>query len=264
MSKKMKLIPHLEYEKLISSKTAPQLLHKNAVVSLFNRKEAATNELLNLESVSDDIKLALFNSTVKTLRASFQELIHTPMQVEVSNMDAFKDKKDEQKFDRETSTDRSYFTSNLIHILPEKYRPAAKKVTEFLSNSKDNEVTWDESGQIYFKGVQRKGANIVDLLSYVVKPPNQAMSKKPVGIKTFLYILKKLKVPVTLLGIHIKKSLNSTAEKLQDQRTPYVENEEAANEDADYETDEESVSEECPDNAHFKTPPTVTKWKSFG
>jgi len=87
MSKKMKLISHSEYEKLIASSKEPQILRNSALSNQLHRNEAALSEILNWESLSDDIKLALFNSAAKGLREKFVALTETPLLVEFSKHD---------------------------------------------------------------------------------------------------------------------------------------------------------------------------------
>jgi len=195
MSKKMRLIPHLEYEKLIAAHKAPQLLHKSAEVNQFNRQQVLASDVLDWNLISDDIKLALFNNTIKGLRSNFEALTNTPHRVEV--LDTNVSTPTIHKTSVEPSTDGSFKDTNLLQILPKNYRGAAEEIMRILSDSRFKEVSWNESGQVFFRGVKRRGAHIIDLLSYVIRPPSK--SKPPIGIHTFVYTLRRLKVPLDLL-----------------------------------------------------------------
>jgi len=117
MSKKMKLIPHFEYEKIIALAKAPQLVHKSASVNMLCTKQTPVSEVLGLDTISDGIKLALFNTTVKGLRENFTALTSTPLQVEISNQTT-SNREINTKIDAETSPHPKYSNATLLHYLP--------------------------------------------------------------------------------------------------------------------------------------------------
>ena len=222
----MKLIPHLEYEKLISSNSGPKFLRKSAYVNQLNRNQEAASQLLVWDNVSDDIKLALFNTAMKGLREKFVALTEEPVLVEISkNSRPLNSTSDQESLPSKlssrnvgTATSNESVDKNLLHILPERIRLSASKVMESLRKPKLQEVSWDASGQISFKGKKRNGANIIDLMSYVLKPPSK--TKKPIGLVSFVFALKKLKIDPNLFGIHIKKMLSMSLPALFVKKTP--------------------------------------------
>jgi hypothetical protein len=279
MSKKMKLIPHLEYEKLITVHKTPQLLHKSASVNLFNRNQAAATDVLKWDSISDDIKLALFNSTMRGLRANFEALTNTPLQVEISNRQVQHQPSTEinpsnhLKADAETSTDARHYNANLLHYLPSKYREAGAKIMDILLKSQFKEISWDESGQVYFRGLKRNDAHIVDLLAYVLRPPSKSV-RPPPGISTFIYILKKTRVPERLLGIHVTSKLRLNLPSLLSQSTPvakYTNQEEREELESEQEQENEQGlgsegGSDSSDTAPYETPSAgaeILDWKNY-
>ena len=284
----MKLIPHLEYEKLVAIHKTPQLLPKSASINLFNKKQAAAAQVLNLESISDDIKLALFNTTMKGLRANFEALTNTPLKVEIKDSWLPKHQFHEtidtgtstdvnqlqvhERADAGTSTDRNHYNRILVHFIPAKLRDSAVQIMRILLKS-PHEVAWDEMGQISFRGVKRDGAHIIDLLAYVLKPPSKSKTKPPIGISTFTSILKKLNVPTTLLGIHMRSKLQLSLPALLANNTPnaqyQAQGQEGEEEDEEeYEEMEEDHQEEgageSPNRELYKTPPSGTsRWKNI-
>jgi len=271
MSKKMKLVPHLEYEKLLSVHKTPQLLHKSAGVNQFNRQQAAASEVLSLDSISDDIKLALFNNAMKGLRANFEALTNTPFKIEMgtqsleaANIQLQSRADAETSTDPEAAIDQAHINENLLQMLPEKLRYSASQIMDKLSKSQSRDISWDIVGQVNFRGVKRLGANILDLLSYVIKPPSKA--KPPVGISTFVYILKKLKVPTALLGIHMKQKLVLSLPALHAQKTPLMdiqgEHQGTSEEWGEQQMEEEGNREGgSPDD--FQTPSRTTLWEEY-
>jgi len=81
MSKQMKLISEVEYEKLVQRGLEQNLVPNPITVTSFRRRDIDSSSILTLTSLSDDIKLALFNTVVKGLRTQFEELSKRPIPV---------------------------------------------------------------------------------------------------------------------------------------------------------------------------------------
>jgi len=270
MSKKMKLIPHLEYDKLITARNASKHSENSAYVSKLSQNQAAASELLNWDSISDDIKLALFNSAMKGLREKFVAMTQAPILVEVSEKKGVHNNADkevkvpavENKVEIGTMTTNESGISNLVYILPEKLRSSASKLLHILENSKAHDMSWDSSGQISFRGENRRRANIIELLSYVLKPPSK--TKPPLGLASFIFVLKKLKAPPQLFGIHIRKKLSMTLSALSTKKTP-IRFPTDAYESSEGQVDEEENEDEGEEwvEATNDTPVKPSQWKSF-
>ena len=236
MSKKMKLIPYAEYEKLVNREQSTDFFHKTPVLESFRRKEANSADIMKLTELSDDIKLAMFNSVVKGLKEKFETLTSMPVRVEITNSPAPKDKAfeiDNEKSDR---------NQQLIEVLPATFRGVAKTIMTALE--KTDEVNWDKTGQVWLNGIKREEAKIVDFLSYIVRP-NLKYAKPPVGANTFLYVMKKLAIPTSIMGVKIRNKLPSMSlAQMKERITPL-----SRKDDAVFETSIEQPNFQTPGGA---------------
>jgi hypothetical protein len=77
----MKLISEVEYEKLVQRGLEQNLIPNPIAVTSFQRRNTDSSSILTLTNLSDDIKLALFNTIVKGLRTQYEELSQRPIPV---------------------------------------------------------------------------------------------------------------------------------------------------------------------------------------
>jgi hypothetical protein len=234
----MKLVSESEYEKFINFK------HKGIPNTLrqqhFEDNEQKGAALLSLESIPDDIKVALYNSLVRDTFQKISELKSNEQGVkQVSELS-----------EKELSASDKF----LVQFLPSVYQPAAERIIKYLKTA-SGLISWDHTGRCSFYGTVEPYSNIVDLLSYVLK--SNAKSREPVGTSRFLYMLKLLNVPTSILGLRLRTKLSkeTLGELKKKQRksgvfTPQVQNQVL-------EEPTEPVNEPSPSTSkevHFETP----------
>lgn len=212
MSKRMKLVSEIEYEKLLSKS---QYLPKSLDEKNFFDKDSLASSILNLHTLPDDIKLHIYSSVLKNVNEKLIEIKNTPSKVLVMNPDkniniinkpsVVNNKKISVTTSEENLTLRDLALLNHITI---KLRNSAKKLMALLRNSPDL-IEWDYDGECTFNYNDiAQGSNIIDLLNYALNPYQKMIS--PIGAKRFLYTLRIIKVPVTILGCKIRDKLSET------------------------------------------------------
>jgi len=207
----MKLISEPEYVKLVP--TNPPLPLSGSEQH-FHQKNNLAGSLLTLDNIPDDVKLALFNRVYNNINEHLSSLKsdQSKVKVELINPSSIKMEK-EDKMGLEDDVEKH--DRLMIQTLPDKVKNAAEALTGLLKTH-PSVVSWDNSGNVSFSGVKSEnGANIHDLLSYVLRPTLKFETPPP-GVKTFLHILEVLNIPTTLFGVHIRKELaKSNAEELR-------------------------------------------------
>lgn len=228
----MKLIPNLEYEKLVRNQAKSEI-EKTLHLKSFHNKDRISSSVLNLHQLPDDIKLALFNTAAKGLHTQFQMISETPQNVKIVedkqnlkqeqeqqveiHKDAQHDNNESISTDIEEleDTEENVVDQRLRSMLPSSFREAAKFIMTSLR--KTNDVGWLEGGEVSFHGQPRPGANILDLLSYVLR--TTLRSTPPVGANTFLFVLKKLSIPQSIMGVRIRTLPKTSLGTLRARRT---------------------------------------------
>jgi len=230
MSKRMKLMTESDYEKLVRRGNEHDLAHNSASVNSFHHRKTNSSSILNLVNLSDDIKLALFNTVVKGLRTQFEQLSQEPVPVIIKEQILEKKHKtveqpqlsEDHKLDvflQDLPVGLTEEDDALLMLIPPKYRPSARSIMKMLHRDK-KEVYWTPNGSVLFEGVPRTGANIVDLLSFVLNPSTND-SVPPPGTNSFLYVLKKLSIPTTLMKPKLRGKIpRLSIGTLESQRTP--------------------------------------------
>jgi hypothetical protein len=201
----MKLVSEGEFNKFIEFKSHP--LPPTLEQKQFLDTEDQGSGLLNLKNLPDDIKVALYNSFVRDTYKKLRDLKNDKVE------------KVESKEDTNSKRDTTLSDSDksLLEFLPETYRAAGSKIIQSLRGS-PSLISWESSGTCSFYGKPQTDTNIVDLLSYVLRP--HLKSQVPNGANRFLYILKLLNVPSSILGHRLRRTIaKRTLEELrQNQR----------------------------------------------
>lgn len=203
MSKKMKLISDKEYEALISHSK-----YSSPENSDLQQKEESGSLVLQ-QNLPDDIKLALYMQISKTFADKFNEIINKPIRVEVVNKPSNPESKSftipaaEETLEADNTDD-----DDLLIKMPLKMRDSAKIVLDTLRHH-PNLVVWNRNGTIVdFLGTEEPGANMVDLLSYLLR--DQKWTTAPIGTNRFLLICKQAKIPASLVRTGLRANFQGT------------------------------------------------------
>lgn len=229
MSKRMKLISHVEYEKLVNASQSNLNHQKTLPVKSFNQKDSGLSSFLNLNSLPDDIKLALFNTAARGLHAQFENLSQSPQNVKIIEDEVPSRVRENESREIEQNAQapvdnppslqdadiESESNQRLLEMVAPKFRPAAKFIMTALLKTDD--VSWESGGEVSFSGEPRPGANILDLLSWILRPTFKLTL--PVGGNTFLYVLKKLSIPSSIMGLKIRTLPRTSLGTLRTRRT---------------------------------------------
>ena len=197
MAKRMKLIGEAEYANFLASRKSSIPVTRKEANFIEKQEEAA--DILNLNLIPDDIKLALFCSVVKNVKDTLVELQSDKRKVHVTNLPD----KEEKTYTSSVSIpetavgELNVIDQYLVDSLPETFRAAATRIIIYLKNV-PGLISWTSDGACTFDGKFVEGSNIVDLLSYVLRP--DLTVGEPKGANRFAYILKVLSVPLSILG----------------------------------------------------------------
>jgi len=207
MAKRMKLISEVEYDNLKSSN-----LPKNISQTSFEEKLKIGNDLLRLNSIPDDIKLALYSSIVKNMHDKLNSLVEDsksirilnkkPDTTEQSTMIEDSHNPMEEKNELTTALDED-FTS----LLPVSVQKPALVILHLLKRV-PGLISWNTNGECSFNGVTAHGSNISDLLSYVLRPN---LKINPRGLGRFLHTLRVVNMPTSILGCKMRLKLQETS-----------------------------------------------------
>jgi len=211
----MKLISDVDYERL----TKPQLPLSSGE-ALFHDKSDAATKLLEINSIADDIKLVLYNTLVRGINEKLTELVSKPVPVITSAMNM---KETEVETPGEKTIKVSEYEelrdNRLVDILPKSFQAAALLILKLLRKH-ESDIGWSATGEVNFNTVRCVGSNIIDLLSFVLRPQLKYRGALPAGANRFLYLLRKLSIPTVILGIHLRQTMNETStETLKRRRT---------------------------------------------
>jgi hypothetical protein len=231
MVKRMKLISEAEYEKFLLQKKAklPEDLTSRTYVDTQNQ----ASHVLDLDSIPDDIKVALFNSLAATAKAKLNNwkdkqagnkvaAVGTQTDIETKSVCVQANRPKPGKAVRTqtgqvdvgtvgTQTEQNQALEpkdeHLILKLDEKYHAAARKIFEILKGH-PSFINWNQAGICSFNGFELPGSNIVQLVHFALR--SRAKLKEPVGGKQFLGILKTLNLPPTIAGVTLRKNVKGT------------------------------------------------------
>jgi len=214
MAKKMKLITEGEYLALQNNDIPANIAH-----SSFQEKTKLGGDLLHLDSVPDDIKLALYSSIVRNMHEKLVSLtadaktvhVSTPMTNPVTSTN---DEVTTQNDDSESAMDELITGS-----LPSYVQRPASIILKYLKRV-PGLISWNSNGECSFNGVTAHESNIVDLLSYVLRP---SLKINPTGLGRFLYTLRVTNLPNSILGHKIRLEMQRTnTDQLRQNVTPSV------------------------------------------
>lgn len=201
MARRMKLVSEAEYEKLFSTRTNSLPIPRSKATFLESERKAT--QILDLSTLPDDIKLALYSSVVKNLNEKLSELHTEEKNVHVSNFPKQADNIQVPNTS-ESPQEINTYDQYLIDAIPETFRPAAQKLIQFLKVA-PGLISWNALGQCSFDGLEAEGSNLVDLLSFTLRPNLNV--GEPAGAKRFMYVLKVLGVPLSILGLKRRKEI---------------------------------------------------------
>lgn len=184
----MKLIDADEYESLLLRK-----VQKPQETNLQKSEHQATNVLS--QKLPDDIKLALYMQIAKDFNQKVNEILNTPVKVDVvTPTQNTAEKSEDYNNTEEKSSDDDF----VINCLPNSLRENGRHILDILKQYPEL-IEWDRNS-IKFNGQQERGANIVDLLSYLLR---ESSAKPPVGSGRFLILCKRANIPASF----VKKKL---------------------------------------------------------
>lgn len=186
----MKLIDADEYESL--------LLRHSQKPQEFNlqKSEEQASCVLN-QDLPDDIKLALYMQIAKDFNQKVTEILNKPVKVDVITPKQTAQQVSSQKNEsipEEKPNDDDY----IISCLPNSFRENARYILDILKQYPEL-IEWDRNN-IKFDGKIAAGANIIDLLSYLLR---DSSIKAPVGSGRFLILCKRANIPASF----VKKKL---------------------------------------------------------
>jgi hypothetical protein len=228
MSKKMKLIPLEKYLQLSKSKDIPTGVEKGTLIS----KNSDATDILNNQSIPDDIKLDIYSVVMNTVREKLNEVLTKPVNVQFkvpvnishSNTDKSHGLVDRSYFNGISSSNQNespvVLNKNdniVISSIPPKFRQPASIILSVLKQNR-NVVSWDKEGRVtFFKSEHVAGSNITDLLNYAIRELTWA--DPPSGTNRFLAACKILNVPTHLLSKEVRKDWYSTVDHIQPRNT---------------------------------------------
>lgn len=96
----------------------------------------------------------------------------------------------------ETSKDSGLTISEILEVIPKRYRSKVEAILTFTSRDPNDTIGWNSKGELIYKGSTILGSHIVDLLK---DTQYQHKSYTPVGATQFYQGLKELHIPVTLI-----------------------------------------------------------------
>ena len=204
MSKRMKLISDVDYDRLMKS-----TLPTDSKEASFHDKNITASKLLDVSSIADDIKLALYNTLIKGINDKLSQLVSEPIPVRIENTEIPQPTSAENN-NTEPATSNELVDSHLLSILPQSFRKPALYIMQILRQY-EYIISWDATGEVKFDDVRCVGSNIVDLLSYVLRPKLKFPDGQPVGGKRFLYALRACSVPLVVLGVTLRRTLQTTS-----------------------------------------------------
>ncbi len=204
----MKLISETEYDRLTKSKPSLPLPRDE---SAFHEKSVKASEVLSQQSIPDDIKLALYNNLIHSLFKEFSAL----KEKDTPKSNPKEDGNNQLKIsDAVEKHDKI-----MLSAFPTKTRKSAEILVSLMKKHPGT-VSWDHSGNMIFYGEPNsRGANIHDLLSYVLRP-TMRFARPPPGLNTFLHIMECLNMPRSLFGVVLRNTQDkSNAELLRSRVT---------------------------------------------
>jgi len=223
----MKLVPLAEYTNLLEIK------------KLFLKDQNSTSNLNTIDdNIPDDIKVAMLASTAQKLKAEKQKALEEEIDSKPTSeiIHIANEEKSENLLSKNDW--------NLLEALPKSFIPPAATLMRHLRKH-PGEIDWKITGEVIIRGVVQKESNIVELLSYVLRP-NLKWSSLPVGTNRFLYILRSLNIPSVILGRHIRNMMGKTTTETLKRRltqafTPVIQKSpwESYTQDQDDEEDDE-------------------------
>lgn len=197
MSKRMKVISEEEYLRLINYRKPNILPDTGEKLAFFNQQSKAEH-ILN-ENVPDDIKVQLYSQ--------YQNARN-------SKLDKITRKKPEAKLDLHTKVDTDIENELnktdqlLLNGLPVSLRWKGSFLLNVLKRFPQY-LTWNEKGQCnFFKdGIDPK-TNITDLIRFCISGLRWTKAL-PVGINRFLFALKIINVPTSILSTQLRTELTN-------------------------------------------------------
>lgn len=200
MSKRMKLISEVNYDKLVNnSASLPKTLHEKT----FFENEKLGSKILDLKEIPDDIKLQLYSKTTKFLNEKLSDLLNLPKRIEIVNPP------EKETVTTESNEPDIILNSNdvkLIEFLPRKFIEAGGRLMSYLK-AYPSLITWNNRGQCSFENSEFiEGSSITDLINFVLNPYQKLIT--PPGGNRFIYILRLANIPLSILGIKIRTQLS--------------------------------------------------------
>lgn len=235
MARRMKLVTEAEYERLLTLRAKPVPRERDEVS--FVEKELEATNLLQLTTLPDDMKLALYSSALKNINNKLTELQGKPTRVVLAPDEIKGSSSESQRVETSVvardspqrvetsavakdSTEKLFGLSRddefLVDALPEAVQPSARKIIQYLKSA-PGLISWKSTGLCTIHGEVVDGSNLVDLLSYVLRP--NLKIGNPIGAKRFLYVLRALDVPISILGHKRRANLKETLETLKRRQT---------------------------------------------
>jgi hypothetical protein len=232
----MKLISESEYDKYIANRRhLPSELKER---DFFDTDKKASY-VIALNQIPDDIKLALYNSLMKGTLEKLLELKREKAQPSIKHQQDVKPESDKSQTDDNVIETND---SELLENLPRSHQLAGEKILQYLKKT-PGLISWDESGACKFYEKFEPQSNIVDLLAYVLNTNKKL--REPFGLGRFLYILKLLNIPTSILGYKIRSHYEkSSLERLRRKQRDSISR-----------RDEPSEVETNDDNVLYPTPP---------
>jgi hypothetical protein len=195
MTKRMKLVSIPEYERFKVYEAQRHTPIDGNKKTFFNRQDAAS-ELLKDDNIPDDIKTKMFSNLLNSLNAKLSN-INEPKYVPQN--DSLSVKAIDEKKNTEESHEFKLSQSDkmLLTALPISIRWRGKYLLNVLKEY-PHLISWDEKGNcVFFGELTNDGTNIIDLIRFVTSSVKS--SKNPIGINRFLFLLKHINIPTTIL-----------------------------------------------------------------
>lgn len=89
-------------------------------------------------------------------------------------------------------------TANILKYIPKRSEKNAEYILNAIRGAQDR-VSWNEQGEIVFKGQVCKGSHVYDLIKNVTANQNVSDAARPPGWKAFLKTLSDLNVPLSVV-----------------------------------------------------------------
>jgi hypothetical protein len=205
MAREMKLISLTEYQRL------KDIEDKN----INSRKGQVSKELLDDKFIADDIKIAMYSALLNNVNSDARQSINS-LSKNVSTTVEEKRVLDEEKVENLMSPN----DWQMLEALPKSFKGNGAILMRWIKKY-PNELNWNQKGQVYFDGILAKDSNVIELLSYVLRPKLH-WRRAPWGANRFIWTLKKINVPITLLGSHMRREFSRvTTDVLRKRVTPF-------------------------------------------